>query len=167
MSGPRGGHRRLQRNVELAGVERSVEAALRQLLLVLVPAQWPDEGRFDRPYGVVIQVWIVREEDLRDERLVPFRLHLEMYVRRTPRVLAGGLKQPAYPPVRRDRVRLRHHRLKLVAAILVDTEPSPKVVVRLPLIPDVVAAIRTRLPDIDDRAAYGGAIRGGNLAVGE
>src|ERR671916_2272479 len=167
MSGPRGGHRRLQRNVELAGVERSVEAALRQLLLALVPAQWPDEGRFDRPYGVVIQVWIVREEDLRDERLVSFGLRLEMYVRRTPGVLAGGLKQPAHRPVCRDRVRLGHHRLKLVAAVLVDAEPSPKVVVRLPLIPDVVAAIRTRLPDIDDRAAYGDAIRGGNLAVGE
>src|ERR671916_902946 len=165
MSGPRGGHRRLQRNVELAGVERSVEAALRQFLLVLVLAQWPDEGRFDSPYGVVIQVWIVREEDLRDERLVSFRLHLEMYVRRTPRVLAGGLKQPAHRPVRRDRVRLGHHRLKLVATILIDAEPPPEVVVRLPLVPEVVTAIRARLPDIEDRAAYGGAVRGGNIAV--
>src|ERR671910_1315783 len=167
VSGPGSGHRRLKRYVELAGVEWGSEVSPRQVLLALVPGQWPDEGRFDRPYGVVIQVWIVREEDLRDERLVPFRLHLEMYVRRTPRVLAGGLKHPAHRPVRRDRVRLGHHRLKLVAAILVDTEPSPKVVVRLPLIPDVVATIRTRLPDIDDRAAYWGAIRGGNLAVDE
>src|SRR5215217_5582198 len=167
MSSPRSGHRRHQRYVELAGVERSVEAALRQLLLVLVLAQWPDEGRFDRPYGVVIQVWIVREEDLRDERLVSFRLHLEMYVRRTPRVLAGGLKQPAHRPIRRDRVRLGHHRLKIVAAILVDAEPSPKVVVRLPLVPEVVAAIRTRLPDIEDRVAYGGAVRRGDPAVDE
>src|ERR671916_507339 len=167
MSGPRGGHRRLQRNVELAGVERGVEAALRQLLLALVPAQWPNEGRFDRPYGVVIQVWIVREEDLRDERLVSFRLHLEVYVRRPPRVLAGGLEQPAHRPVRRDRVRLGHHRLKLVAAILVDAEPPSKVIVRLPLVPDVVAAVRARLPDIEDRAAYRGAVSGGNLAEDE
>src|SRR5215208_6652686 len=136
VSRPRSGHRRLQRYVELAGVERGVEAALRQFLLVLVLAQWPDERRRDRPYGVIIQVWIVREEDLRDERLVSFCLHLEMYVRRTPRVLAGGLKHPTHRPIRRDRVRLGHHRLKIVAAILVDTERSPKVVVRLPLIPD-------------------------------
>src|SRR3712207_1739612 len=106
MSGPRGGHRRLERYVELAGVERGVEAALRQLLLALVPAQRPDEGRFDRPYGVVLQVWIFREEDLRDERLVSFGLHLDMYVRRTPGVLARGLEQPAHRTVRRDRVGL-------------------------------------------------------------
>src|SRR5918911_815793 len=157
VSSPRSGPCRFQYDVELAGVERSVEAAPRQFLVAVVPGQWPDEGRFDRSYRVVIQVWIVREEDLRDKRLVPFRLHLEVYVRRTPRVLTGGLQQPAHRPIRRDRVRLGHHRLKLVAAVLVDAEPSPKVVVRLPLIPDVVAAIRTRLPDIDDRAAYGGA----------
>src|SRR5215212_5186573 len=124
----------------LAGLDsclsHRVKPALRQFLLVLVLAQWPDEGRLDRPYGVVIQVWIVREEDLRDERLMSFRLHLEMYMRRTPRVLAGGLKQPAHRPIRRDRVRLGHHRLKLVAAILVDAEPSPKVVVGLPLVPE-------------------------------
>src|SRR5215208_1221972 len=153
VSSPHSGHRRFQRYVELAGIERSVEASLRQLLLALVPGQWPDEGRFDRPYGVVIQVWIVREEDLRDERLVSFRLHLEMYVRRTPRVLAGGLKHPTHRPVRRDRVRFGHHRLKLVAAVFVDAESSPKVVVWLPLVPDVVAAIRARLPDVEDRAA--------------
>src|SRR5215211_7835822 len=88
-----------------------------------------------------------------------------MYVRRTPRVLAGGLKQSAHRPIRRDRVRLGHHRLKLVAAILVYAEPSPKVVVRLPLVPDVVAAIRPRLPDIEDCVAHGGAVRGGDPAV--
>src|SRR5215217_7241771 len=167
VSSPHSGHRRFQRYVELAGIERGVEAALRQFLLVLVLAQWPDERRLDRPYGVIIQVWIVREEDLRDERLVSFCLHLEMYVRRTPRVLAGGLKQPAHRPIRRDRVRFGHHRLKLVAAVLVDAEPSPKVVVRLPLIPEVVAAIRARLPDIEDRTAYRGAVRGGDPAVHE
>src|SRR3712207_3109 len=90
-----------------------------------------------------------------------------MYVRRTPGVLAGGLKQPAHRPLCRDRVRLGHHRLKLVAAILVDAEPPPEVVVRLPLVPDIVATIRARLPDIDYRVAYGGAVRGGNLAVDE
>src|SRR5215211_6729942 len=167
MSSPRSGHRRHQRYVELAGVERSVETAPRQFLLVLALAQWPDEGRFDRPYCVVIQVWIVREEDLRDEWLVSFLLHLEMYVRRTPRVLARGLKQPAHRPVRRDRVRLGYHRLKLVAAILVDAEPPPKVVVRLPLVPEVVAAIRARLPDIEYRVAYGRAVRRGDPAVDE
>src|SRR3712207_5572185 len=134
LSSPHSRPRRLQRYVELAGVERGVEAAPRHFLFVLVLAQWPDEGRFDRPYGVVFQVWIVREEDLRDERLVSFGLHLEMYVRRTPGVLAGGLKQPAHRPLCRDRVRLGHHRLKLVAAVLVDAEPPPKVVVRLPLV---------------------------------
>src|SRR5829696_7720540 len=98
VSGPGSGHRRLKRYVELAGVEWGSEVSPRQVLLALVPGQWPDEGRFDRPYGVVIQVWIFREEDLRDERLVAFSLHLEMYVRRTPRVLAGGLEQPATGP---------------------------------------------------------------------
>src|ERR687893_185761 len=115
----------------------------------------------------MIQVWIVREEDLGDERLVFFRLHLEMYLFRTPRVLAGGLKQPAHRRLRRDRVWLGHHRLKLVAAVLVDAEPSPKVVVRLPLVPKVVAAIRACLPDVEDRVAYGGAVRGGDPAVDE
>src|SRR5215216_717586 len=91
VSSPRSGHRRPKRYVELAGVERSVEPAPPQLLLALVLGQWRDEGRFDRPYCIVIQVWVVREEDLGDERLVPFRLHLEVYVRRTPRVLTGGL----------------------------------------------------------------------------
>jgi hypothetical protein len=37
VSGARSGHRRLQRYVELAGVERSVEVAPRHFLLVLVP----------------------------------------------------------------------------------------------------------------------------------
>src|SRR3712207_5934157 len=88
-----------------------------------------------------------------------------MYVRRTPGVLAGGLKQPAHRPACRDCVRLGHHRLKLVAAVLVDAEPSPKVVVRLPLVPEVVAAIRARLPDIGDRVAYGAAVRGDDPAM--
>src|SRR5919108_5243060 len=91
VSSPRSGHRRPKRYVELAGVERGVEPAPRQFLVAVVPGQWPDESRFDSPYRIVIQVWVVREEDLRDERLVPFRLHLEVYVRRTPRVLTGGL----------------------------------------------------------------------------
>ena len=41
---PRGGHRRLERDVELAGVERSVEAARRQFVLIVMPGQVPDEG---------------------------------------------------------------------------------------------------------------------------
>src|ERR671910_975526 len=167
VSGPGSGHRRLKRYVELAGVEWGSEVSPRQVLLALVPGQWPDEGRFDRPYGVVIQVWIIREEYLRDERLVPFRLHLEMYVRRTPRVLPGGFEKPAHRPVRRDRVRLGHHRLKLVAAVLVDAEPPPEVVVRLSLVPDVVAAIGTRLPDVEHGVAYRGAVCGGDPAVDE
>src|SRR5215211_2820206 len=168
VSGPRGGHRRLERDVELAGVERSVETAPRQFLLALVPGQRPDEGLFDRPYGVVIQVWVIGEEDLGDERLVSFRLHFEVYVRGPPGVLAGGLEQPAHGSVGRDRVRLGHHRLKLVAPILADAEPPPKVVVRLPLVPDVVATIRACLPDVEDRAAYGGTtVRRGDPAVDE
>src|SRR3712207_620819 len=122
-------------------------SAPRELFLAFVPGQRPDEGLLDSPDGVVLQVRIVREEDLRDERLVSFRLHLEVYVRRAPRVLADGFEQPAHRPVRRNRVRFGHHRLKHVAAILIDAEPSPKVVVRLPLVPDVVAAIRASLPD--------------------
>src|SRR5215203_2482094 len=159
VSGLPSGQCRLQRYVELAGVERGVEAARRPFLLAIVPDQWPDEGRFDRTYSVVLQVWVVREEDLRDEGLVTFRLYLEMYVRRTPRVLADGLEQPAHRPFRRDRVRLGYHRLKLVATVLVDAEPPPEIVVWLPLVPEVVAAIRARLPDVENRAAYGGAVR--------
>src|ERR687886_187993 len=90
-----------------------------------------------------------------------------MYVRRTPRGLADGLEQPAHRPVRRNCVRLGHHRLKLVAPVLVDAEPPPKVVVRLPLVPEVVSAIRARLPDIEDCIAYGGAVGGGDPAVDE
>src|SRR3712207_4603217 len=75
-SNPRSGPRRLQRYVKLAGVERGVEAAPRHFLLVLVLAQWLDEGRFDRPDGVVVQVRIVREEDLCDEGLEIGRAHV-------------------------------------------------------------------------------------------
>src|SRR5829696_3326491 len=163
MSSARSGHRRLERYIELTGIERSALASPRHFLLVLVPDQRPDEGRFHRPYCVVLQVRIIREECLRDERLVSFCLHLEMYVRRTPWVLTGGFEQPPHRPVCRDRVRLGHHRLKLVAAVLVDAEPPPEVVVRLSLVPDVVAAIGTRLPDVEHGVAYGGAVRRGDL----
>src|SRR5215212_8907811 len=166
VSSARSGHRRLERYIELAGVERSAQASPRHFLLVLVPGQRPDEGRFDRSYRVVLQVRIIREEYLRDERLVSFRLHLEMYVRRTPRVLTGGFEHRSYRPGRRDRVRPGHHRLKLVAALVV-AEPPPEVVVRLSLVPDVVAAIGTRLPDIEHCVAYGGAVCRGDPALDE
>src|SRR3712207_7722471 len=58
-------------------------SAPRELFLAFVPGQRPDEGLLDSPDGVVLQVGIVREEDLRDERLVSLRLHLEVYVRRS------------------------------------------------------------------------------------
>src|SRR5215212_3681260 len=88
-SGPRGGHRRLQDDVEVAGVERGVEPAAPRFLGNVMPGERPHEIRLHGADGVVIQVWIVRKEDLRDEGLVSFGRHLEMYVRRAPRVLAG------------------------------------------------------------------------------
>src|SRR5215218_7248729 len=90
-----------------------------------------------------------------------------MYVCRTPWVLTGSLEQPAHRPVRRDRVRFGHHSLKLVAAVLVDAELPPEVVVGLSLVPDVVAAIGTRLPDVKHGVAHRGAVCGSDPAVDE
>src|SRR5687768_12319865 len=88
-----------------------------------------------------------------------------MYVGRPPRMLSRCVEQPAHRPIRRDGIRLRNHSLELVGAILVDAKSSPEVVVRLPLVPDVVAAIRARLPDVEDRAAQRGTVCGSDPAA--
>ena len=95
-----------------ASSPRSASSAL------VVALEGPDERRLHRADRVVLEVRVVREEDLRDERLVASGGHLEVDVRRAPRMLADRLEVAADRPVGRHRVRLRDHGLELVGARL-------------------------------------------------
>ena len=77
----------------------------------------PDERRLHRSDRVVLQVGVVGEEHLRDERPVAGRGDLDVDVRGPPGMLADGLEVAADGPLRRHRVRLGKHRLERVAAM--------------------------------------------------
>src|SRR5215208_3333003 len=136
-----------QADVEVAGPERRVEPALG----ALVALQRAYERLLDGADRVVLEVRVVREEDLRDQRRVAVRRHLEVDVRGPPRMLADRLQVAAHRPLRRHRVRLGDHRLELVLARLGGAEAPAEVELGLALVPDVVAAVRPRLPDVDHR----------------
>src|SRR3954447_4821253 len=103
-----------QPDVELAGAERFAEPPLGSLMAL----QRPHQRLLHRPDGVVVEVGVVGEEDLRDERLVALRGDLEVDVRGAPGMLADRLQVAADRPVGRHRVGLGNHGLELVLARL-------------------------------------------------
>src|SRR5215210_5771847 len=75
-------------DVEVAGRERRVEPALR----AVVALQRSHQSGLHGADRVVLEVRVVREEDLRHQRLVASGGHLEVDVRGAPRMLADRLE---------------------------------------------------------------------------
>ena len=82
-----------------------------------------DEAVLHPEHGVGVQVRVVGDGDVRDERAVPGRLDPEVQVRRAHSAPAGGGEQVADRAVVGDRVGRRAHRPEPVGAVRPGVQP--------------------------------------------
>ena len=100
-------------------------------------------------HRIGVEVLAPGVEDVGGDRLVAGGRHHEVDVGRAPRVPSGGAQHLADRTVVGDRVVDRAHGAEPVAALRRRSEQAPQVHALLPVVLDVVEAVRAHLPHVE------------------